>query len=155
MSKHAVQYGKLALTYQATSGQPQKAQVEMGEGITRDHLHHIQPYGFSSRPKKDAEAITLAISGDESKLVAITLSDRRYTLALEEGEAALHDDQGQVVYLKREGILIKTSKKITLDAPESHFTGKVYIPDDAIIGGKSFNGHYHEISGRPTTNPKG
>lgn len=155
MNKRTVQYGKLSLSYQAKSGNPQKVQVELGDGITRDYLHHVQPYGFCSRPKKDAEVITLAVSGDESKLLVIAVADRRYVLALEEGEAALHDDLGQVVLLQRDGILIRSSQQLTVDTPEVHFTGKVCIPDDAIIGGKSFNEHYHKHGSDSTTEPKG
>lgn len=155
MPKHAIQYGRLALTYQASANNPQKAQVQTGDGITRDHLHHALPYGFSSRPKAGAEAIAIAVNGDESKLLVISIADRRYTLALEEGEAALHDDQGQIIYIQRDGIIIKSSKKLTVDTPEAHFTGQVHIPDDAIIGGKSFNGHWHELRSTPTTEPKG
>ena len=48
-----------------------------------------------------------------------------------------------------------TAPKLNFNALESHFTGKMYIKDDAIIDGKSFNKHWHKLGITPTTEPKG
>nr|DAZ55836.1 MAG TPA: baseplate protein [Caudoviricetes sp.] len=40
-------------------------------------------------------------------------ADRRYRLQVQEGEVAIFDDQGQRVYLKRDGINVVTPKNLT------------------------------------------
>jgi phage baseplate assembly protein V len=87
----------------------QTLQISMREGETKDGIEHVEPYGFTSHPNAGAEAVTLFFNGDRSHGIAVVVGDRRYRLTgLEEGEVALHDDQGQKVYLKRDRILVET-----------------------------------------------
>jgi phage gp45-like len=69
---------------------------------SREFLQH---YGFVSRPKAGAE---LVIVVEGNIITAIGSDDRRYRLAIQEGEAALYDDLGQKVHLTRDGIVIKS-----------------------------------------------
>ncbi|WP_295379537.1 phage baseplate assembly protein V [uncultured Pseudacidovorax sp.] len=86
----------------------QALQVRLLAGETLDAVEHFEPYGFTSRPKAGAEVLTLSVDGDRSHTLVIVAADRRYRLAgLEEGEMAIHDDQGQSVHLTRGGIVIK------------------------------------------------
>lgn len=82
-----------------------------GEIPDREYFQH---YGYTSRPKAGAEIIIIR---EGNHLVAIASDDRRYRIALEEGEAALYDDQGQKVHLKRSGIEVVSPTKITATAP--------------------------------------
>lgn len=81
-------------------------------------IEHAHPYGFSAHPKKPsmiggimryAVAFMTHLGGARSHGVAFAVSDRRYRLyKMQEGEVALHDDQGQWIYLTRNGVLFKT-----------------------------------------------
>ncbi|MBI5550753.1 MAG: phage baseplate assembly protein [Desulfobacterales bacterium] len=64
--------------------------------VNREYFQH---YGFTSRPLAGAEMIVLK---QGNVVIAIASDDRRYRLAIVDGEAALHDDQGQAVHLKRD-----------------------------------------------------
>lgn len=59
---------------------------------------YFQHYGYTSRPKDGAEIIFMA---EGNVVIAIASDDRRYRLALQDGEVALYDDQGQKIHLKR------------------------------------------------------
>lgn len=92
----------------------------------QDQIEHAHPYGFVNVPKKPtgqgtvrraAEAFLSYLGGNRSHGIALIVGDRRYRLyQLDEGEVALHDDQGQQVHLKRDGIWasVPQSKSIKL-----------------------------------------
>lgn len=119
------------------SDEMQKLQVKMLEGELRDKLSHVQNYGFSIHPHPDSEALVLFPNGDKTEGLVISVNDRRYYLQVERGEVAIYDDLKQKVHLTRDGIIIKSDQKITLDAPETHVTKKL------IIDGLEFNAHTH------------
>lgn len=85
----------------------QTVQIELAADEAQDGAEHFQPYGFAAHPHPGAEAIALSVGGLRGHALVITVADRRYRLTgLQAGEAALHDDQGQVVLLARDGIRI-------------------------------------------------
>lgn len=86
----------------------QALQVKLLAGETLDQVEHFEPYGFTSRPLGGAEVLTLSVDGDRSHTIVVVAADRRYRMTgFEEGEVAIHDDQGQSVHLTREGIVVK------------------------------------------------
>lgn len=89
-----------------------------------DNREYLQHYGFTSRPKAGAEIIIIREGGH---FVAIASDDRRYRLALEEGEAALYDDLGQKAHLTRSGIEVSSPTKITATAPEVEVVASVKV----------------------------
>jgi len=97
----------------------QLLQVELLSDEVQDGVERFQDYGVSSRPKPGAEGVFLAVMGNRGGGVMIAVGDRRYRLqGLAEGEVALHDDQGQVVHLKRDGILLQSPLKVVVEAPQ-------------------------------------
>lgn len=102
----------------------QLAQVQLLDGETTDDVQRMQDYGFVSRPKAGAEGVYLSVQGVRSEGVLIALGDRRVRLrGLVDGEVAIHDDQGQVVILKRAGIEIHSPFKVSIDAPNVTVAG--------------------------------
>ena len=108
-------------------------------------VERFQEYGFTSVPHAGAEVVAIHPGGNRDHAIVITAGDRRYRLTgLAGGEMAIHDDQGQKVHIKRDGILAETSKKITakagetatVEAPEIHLKGKVIITGDIEQTGK-------------------
>lgn len=125
-------------------------QAEFLPGDIREGLEHFEPYGFTSRVKKGAEAIGAFFNGDRSHGVVLVTADRRFRLHVEEGEVAVFDDQGQKVVLARDGIVVETPKNltatvggnavatvkgtttlksgaVTIDAPSVHITGTLSV----------------------------
>lgn len=91
--------------------------VQVFKDETLDHVEHVEPYGMTSAPFKDAEGILLSPGGRRANSLAIIVGDRRYRLTgLKQGEVALYDDQAQKIHLTREGIVIETSKNTTVNA---------------------------------------
>lgn len=95
----------------------QTLQIEILKDEVLDGVEHLEPYGFTARPIDGYEALTGSLNGDRGHTVVIVAADRRYRLKnLANGEAALYDDQGQVVHLKRDGIVIDTPHKVDITA---------------------------------------
>jgi phage gp45-like len=76
----------------------------------REAMEH---YGFTSRPLPGAEAVVIR---DGNHFIMVASDDRRYRVALEAGELALYDDQGQKVHFKRNGKLhVVCTNELTAD----------------------------------------
>ena len=117
-------------------------QSEHLAGDVREDVEHFEPYGFTSEPHLGAEVLATSINGDRNHTIAIIVSDRRYRIKeLKDGEVAMYDDLGKVVYFKREELLVDakdapvqvvSGSKVTIKAPEvvvdaanSTFTGNI------------------------------
>lgn len=138
-------------------GSTQHCQVELLEGELRDKVPHHLPYGHASVPLDGAEPLVVFLRGDKSGGIVIQVSDPRHQPTLKKGESALHDDQDQTVHISRDGIVIRSSMKVTIDTPAAEFTGDVTIAgdtkmegglqvpnmntDDAIVSAKSVKDH--------------
>lgn len=97
----------------------QRVQVEALKGDPRDRVEHPQEYGFSSHPLPGATTHAFAIGGATADTVVLIIADRRYRLkAMAAGEVAIHDDQGQTIHIKRDGIDVNTPFKVTVNAGE-------------------------------------
>lgn len=92
----------------------QELNVRLKNGYKPKKIEHWHPYGFATHPFKESEVLTLAPGGDMDHLIVIASADRRYRMKVAEGEMAIHDDQNQFVHIKRDRILVKTSKRVDL-----------------------------------------
>ena len=74
--------------------------------------------------------------------LALVVGDKRYQMALAEGEVALHDDEGNFVRLGRGGVVtVRAAERLVLDAPEVLVTGAVQMQSGlAVTGVLSNNG---------------
>lgn len=99
------------------STQAQTVQIELLADEAQE-AERFQDYGFTSVPHDGAEAVMAAIGGLRSHGIIIAVVDRRFRLkGLAAGEVAIHDDQGQIIHLKRTGIVIKSQFKVCVEAP--------------------------------------
>ncbi len=154
-------------------------QIRMMAGETKDNVEHFEPYGFTSEVKGGSEPIAAFFDGDRSHGVVLVVADRRYRLTgMQSGEVALYDDQGQKVYLTRNGVVIdgankplviqnvptatvQAATKVRLETPLLEVTGD--IKDKCDSSGKtmsgmrtSYNSHTHNENntvGGPTNQP--
>jgi Bacteriophage Mu Gp45 spike protein len=72
----------------------------------------FQHYGFASRPPSGVEGIVIQ---EGNHLVMIAEDDRRYRIALEDGESALYNSDGDKVHLMKGRILKETVGDSTHD----------------------------------------
>lgn len=101
-----------------TVGNMQGLQAKLFAGEVKGGIEHFEPYGFTSHPLAGAEPVVLFPGGDRSHGIAIVVADRRYRVKVQPGEVAVHDDQGQVVHLKRDGIHVESPFNVTVKAAD-------------------------------------
>lgn len=81
-----------------TEGKIKKVSASGRSEETFDDREYFQHYGFTSRPLKDGELILIR---EGNHIVAIASDDRRYRIAVEDGEVALYTDEGDKIHFKR------------------------------------------------------
>lgn len=131
----------------------------------QDKIEHPHEYGFVNVPKKPtgsgmmrtaAEAFMSFMSSGRAHGIAMVVGDRRYRLyKLDEGEVALHDDQGHQVHIKRDGVWVSApnSKKIVAQIMDDD-----KMPQDQQSSGGSQGGTQQQQNGqikqagRPSSN---
>lgn len=122
-----------------------KIQARVLDRETPPNIERVEPYGFSYRPHPGGQAYLLFPSGNRSYGMAIVIGDKQYQMQLEEGEVAIHDDEGNYVLLKRGGIIeAKASTKVLADTPLFETTGDAKIGGDLLVEGQttSVGGYY-------------
>jgi phage gp45-like len=78
-----------------------------------DQREYFQHYGYTSRPLPGAEIIIIR---EGNHIIAIGSDDRRYRLAVEEGEVALYTDEGDKIHLMRDKTIhIVSGNKLIAD----------------------------------------
>lgn len=127
------------------AGKLQILQLGLLAGETKDRLEHMEPYGFTSHPKRGAEAVAVFLDGDRGHGLVLVVADRRYRLAgLAAGEMAIHDDQGQKVHLTRAGIVVDggglpinvvNTPSVTIDSPLVTMTGNLKVDGNIVADG--------------------
>lgn len=110
-------------------------QVQQRGGAAMNNVEHIEPFGFTSHPTTDAEALVLAFNGNGSHSVAIVAGDQRYRLEIEEGEAAIYNIEGDKVHIKKDRtISVEAATKVELNTPEVACTGKLTVAESIEAG---------------------
>lgn len=91
---------------------------------------YFQHYGFTSRPLPGAEGI-LVKNGNH--IIMVASDDRRYRIAIGDGEVALYTDegdhihmkQGRIVEIETETLLVKAGTKVRFETPLIETTGQI------------------------------
>lgn len=120
-----------------------KVQVTILDGEVLNNIDRVEPYGLSYRPKKGCRAYILFPSGDRARGFALVIGDKRYQMDLQEGEVALHDDEGNHIHLKRGGIIeAKAATKVIADTPLFETTHNAKIGGNLeVVGTSKLTGH--------------
>ena len=124
-------------------GNVQFVQVVLGQLETRDKTPRLAEYGFASSPPVDSDAIVLFVAGDRSNGVVVATGHQASRLKnLARGEAAIYDDQGRWIWIKRDSIeieagekpinitnatvvTIEATTKVRLETPKLEVTGEI------------------------------
>jgi phage gp45-like len=104
-----------------------------GQSGTLTGREAFQHYGFTSRAKAGAEAIVVR---NGNIFISIAEDDRRYRLAVAEGEVALYSDEGDKILLKRgRNIEITSGTKVKIIAPATEITGNLTVGGNVQASG--------------------
>lgn len=121
-----------------------------GETITSREA--VQQYGLQSRPKSGSECVMLQ-HGDVILIVAS--DDRRYRLALNEGDAVLYSGTDNYVRCKGDGgIEVSSSGPVTVQAGDIRLGSETAAEVRALVDARFvdlFNTHVHASTGAPPT----
>lgn len=133
------------------------AQVKGLDGEVLGAVQYFQHWGFSSRPLGGSSGILGTLFGSRRQSVLLGTVDARYRPKdLAPGESCLYDDLGQRIYLRRDGIEMISPFKVTVDTPNTRFTGNVQIDGTTNSTGKitsetgvavgdiELTGHHHD-----------
>jgi phage baseplate assembly protein V len=128
---------RATITKVADGKKMQEIDVDITSDESRQGVERPQNYGFTSNPLPPsangdaAEAIMVGMGGSRSHPVVVAIDDRRHRLKdIKSGESAQYDDQGQKVHLTRDGIVMETPKKFTLNV---NGKGSITIDKDGVI----------------------
>lgn len=91
-------------------------QIKTSTGKTNDRIKLLHPYGFMSHPKPGSRSYLLFLGGVRSRGVSFCVEDERHQMELEKGDVAMLDDKGNLVHFTKNGIVIKTSEKVEVNA---------------------------------------
>ncbi len=110
----------------------QVLQVTVLKDEVLDNVQHYEAHGFTSRPKKGAEAVLLCPGGNRSSAFAIMVSDRRFRVKdLGEGEVAMYDDVGNLVHFKQDKtIAVMSDTSVDLTTPKVTMSGDLEVMGD-------------------------
>lgn len=98
-------------------GQMQTASAEVAEGVWREDLEVMQPYGLISVPDDDgAVGVALAIGGDEGDMVLLPLGNPSQRMGgLSKGDVGLANKFGDRLIVKASGgIEVQAATSVTL-----------------------------------------
>jgi phage gp45-like len=120
-------------TSTARAGKILRMNVSGRIGETIDDREVFQQFGFQSCPPEGSESIILA---DGSVYIHVATDDRRYRISLQGGEAAINNDQGDMVHIKNSGeIEVKASSKCIVNAPLVEVGNGTL---EAVLNGETF-----------------
>jgi phage gp45-like len=123
-------------------GQMQTASAEVADGIYRDDLEIMMPYGVASVPDDDgAVGIALAIGGDEGDMVLLPLGNPSQRMGgLNKGDVGLANKPSDRVIIRASGkIEVQASSEL-----ESKIGGCVFRQTAA---GVDIDGGYLKVNG--------
>ena len=94
----------------------QNLQLELTDDELHDEIEHIQPYGYTSYPKTDAEVVFVSVGGQRSHGLVLSVADRRYRPKnMAEGDVCLHGTKGERVYIEDAGDIVNLGAKAAAD----------------------------------------
>jgi len=127
------------ITFVSSSKKMQTVQARRSAGVGKNDIEHFEPYGLTSHPPENSEAIIGFMDGDASHGVALVIANRSVRIKnLQPGEVAIFTDEGDSLVLKRGNIAELTTKTFRVNATESVEINSpvVKISDELIVSGE-------------------
>lgn len=88
-------------------GETQTASVEVADGIWRDDIEIMQPYGVAGSPPEDGGLLLLlTVGGDEGDLVAMAPSNPSKRMGkLSPGDSGIYNEAGDRIIVTKSGVI--------------------------------------------------
>lgn len=106
----------------------QLLKLNLGNGDIQAKIERIQNFGFTSKPKGNAQAVVLFVNGTRDNPVVIACDDGNYRIHLEDGEAAVYNSEGLVIKLAADGTINMGMDGVPLAATAGVVTGECLDP---------------------------
>lgn len=131
---------------------PRQAQATLGAHETLDRVHHLQHFGFASRPPKGSRGVVLSVTGDRAQPVLVAEAHRDHLgPPLSEGESALFGSGDPFVVVGDDGVEISGDTTVAGDLAA---TGDVADHRSTLEQIRAlFDAHVHSGPGTPPTDP--
>lgn len=142
------------------TGGVQAVDVTTHEGIHRDGIPVLQPYGLATHPPQGSTTIVLMLGGDQGAGVALPAGAPHARFGgLAPGETVLYNAGGARVALRDGVVEIRAATRVTVFAPELRVEGNI-VATGSISDANgsmqemrdSYNGHGHP--GGPPPSPQ-
>jgi len=122
-------------------GMTQTASTEVTDGIWRDNVEIMQPYGFSSFVPEDGSlGFLIATGADESDPVLLPVGNPSNRMGgLAAGDVLIHTHAGDRIHLKASGdleIMLGAAAVLTIPGGMVIETPKVHITGDLEVDGE-------------------
>lgn len=122
------------------TGSIQLLKLNLGNGDLQAGIERIQNFGFTSKPKANAQAVVLFVNGTRDNPLVIACDDGNYRIHLQDGEAAVYNAFGMVIKLSADGTismgdgspLLATAGVVTGECIDP-FTGAPHADKSAIV----------------------
>lgn len=125
-----------------------KVQVRVLDDEPLSNIERVEPYGFSYRPLAGSQVYLAFPQGDRSYGIALVIGDKQYQMDLQDGEVAIHDDQGNYVHIQRGGVIeVKASSKVLADTPLFETTGDAKVGGNLLVTGQTTSNQGYGGSG--------
>ena len=114
-------------------GKTQTVQVALTKDFTIDNMPHIEPYGFTSHPKTDAECLVVNVGENGERPVVVIAGGRSYRFKnLKAGEVALYTDEGDHLIFKRGKIVELQTEMLNINAKTVSINGETVSISGAL-----------------------
>ena len=117
-------------------GQTQTASIEVADGIFRDDIEVMQPYGFASHvPQDGALALAFAIGGDQGDMVIMPIGNPSKRMGkLNPGEVGFYNESGDRAIMTAGGSLeIKAGQMVNISTDAGVFIKCVVVAIDGDL----------------------
>lgn len=131
---------------------PRQVQATLGAHETLDRVHHLQHFGFASRPPKGSRGVVLSVTGDRAQPVLVAEAHREHMgPPLSEGESALFGAGDSFIVIGDDGVEIAGDTTVAGDLSAS---GDVADHRSTIEEIRQWlDTHTHPAPGSPPSNP--
>lgn len=104
----------------------QTVNVTTHEGIHRNNVPVLQPYGLAAHPPQGSTVVLLMLGGDQGEPVALPAEAPHARMGnLAPGEVALYNAGGTRVVLRDGVVEIHAATRVTIFAPELRVEGNI------------------------------
>lgn len=104
-------------------GETQRCSVEVADGVWRDDVEIVQPFGFSAHvPEDGALGLVLCVGADEGDMVVLPIANPSKRMGgLQSGEVAIYNGHGDKLVMKKGGALeVASGASVTIASAAGH-----------------------------------